>query len=75
METKRHQSYIIPLIVISVCLFAFGIPFLFSVGVDDTRDDIVLSPRFTTTPTPLDRILTQQAFGPFFHANVSASFG
>lgn len=63
---KKSQSLIIPVIVIGVCLIAFGIPLLFSVGVDDTHDDIVLAPRFTPTPTPLDRALTQQAFADLF---------
>ena len=66
MNDKKSQSVVIPVIVISVCLVAFVIPFLFSLGVDDTHDDVVLAPRFTATSTPLDRIFTQQAFADLF---------
>jgi hypothetical protein len=65
MEEKRQQSLVIPIIAIFVCLLAFGIPYLF-LGVEDTHADVVLVPRFTATPTPLDRILTQQAFAALF---------
>ena len=66
MDDKKNRSLIVPLIVISICLLAFGIPFLFFNGVDQSRDDIVLLPRYTPTPTPLDRVLTQQAFANLF---------
>jgi hypothetical protein len=66
METKKSQSLVIPIVVVAVCLVAFGIPYLFFMGVDDSRDDIVLVPPFTATPTPLDRILTRQAFANLF---------
>lgn len=71
MQRKRQQSLVIPFVVLGVCLFAFGIPYLFYVGVDDTRDDIVLAPRFTATPTPLDRIFTQQAFADLFFTDTA----
>ncbi len=66
MDKKKNQSLIIPFIVITVCLLAFGIPFLFSLRVDDSRDDLVVSPRSTPTSTPVDRVLTQQAFANLF---------
>lgn len=66
MDNKKNRSLVVPLVVISICLLAFGIPFLFSMGSDQSHDDIVLSPRFTPTPTPLDRVLTQQAFANLF---------
>ena len=71
MQRKRQQSLVIPFVVLGVCLFAFGIPYLFFRGVDDSRDDIVLAPRFTPTPTPLDRILTQQAFADLFFTDTA----
>lgn len=71
MQRKRQQSLVIPFVVLGVCLFAFGIPYLFFMKVDDSRDDIVLAPRFTATPTPLDRIFTQQAFADLFFTDTA----
>lgn len=65
MIEKRQQSLVIPVVVILVSLLAFGIPLLV-LGTDNAHDDIVLSPRFSPTPTPLDRIFTQQAFAALF---------
>lgn len=66
MESKRNHSLVIPIMVIGVCLFAFGIPFLFSKQNNNAPDDIVLMPRSSATPTPQDRALTQQAFALLF---------
>lgn len=71
MQRKRQQSLVIPFVVLGVCLFAFGIPYMFFMGVDDSRDDVVLAPRFTATPTPLDRIFTQQAFADLFFTDTA----
>jgi len=54
-----------------VCLFSFGIPFLLAGGGQDTYSDILLQPRASSTPTPLDRALTQQAFASLFFTSTS----
>ena len=73
MQTQRQQGFAIPVVVMFVCLLAFGIPYLVS-GGRDPHADVVLAPRQSPTPTPLDRILTQQAFANLFFTPTSDSF-
>lgn len=73
MQTQRQQGFAIPVVVMFVCLLAFGIPYLVA-GGRDAHSDVVLAPRQSPTPTPLDRILTQQAFANLFITPTSDSF-
>lgn len=73
MQTQRQQGFAIPVVVMFVCLLAFGIPYLVS-GGRDAHSDVVLAPRQSPTPTPVDRILTQQAFANLFFTPTSDSF-
>ncbi len=73
MQTQRQQGFVIPVVVIFVCLLAFGIPYLVA-GGRDTYSDVVLVPRLSPTPTPLDRILTQQAFANLFFTPTNEPF-
>lgn len=73
MQSQRQQGFAIPVVVIFICLLAFGIPYLVS-GGRDAHSDVVLVPRQSPTPTPLDRILTQQAFANLFFTPTSDSF-
>ncbi len=73
MQTQRQQGFAIPIVVMFVCLLAFGIPYLVS-GGRDAHSDVVLVPRQSPTPTPVDRILTQQAFANLFFTPTSDSF-
>lgn len=72
MQTQRQQGFAIPIVVIFVCLLAFGIPYLVA-GGRDTHSDVVLVARQSPTPTPLDRLLTQQAFANLFFTPTSDS--
>lgn len=73
MQTQRQQGFAIPVVVMFVCLLAFGIPYLVS-GGREAHSDVVLVPRQSPTPTPVDRILTQQAFANLFFTPTSDSF-
>ena len=62
MRSSNIQSLVIILAVIGISAFAFGIPFMVYGERPERHDDIILLPKYSATPTPLDRTLTREAF-------------
>src|SRR5678810_798337 len=62
MRSNNSQISVVILVLVGTCMLAFYFPFVFGGDRLETRPDIVLTPRFTTTPTPIDRAMTREAF-------------
>ena len=71
-ETKKLQGFVISIGFLVVMGGALGIPFIVSGPGQDKLDDVVLQPRYSPTPTPLSRALTQQAFAALFFTPTSS---
>ena len=55
-----------------VAFFAFQLPSIILGESPEIIDDIILTPRFTTTPTPPEMALTQQAFALLFYTSTNS---
>ncbi len=66
MKSNVKMSSTIFLAVFGTVVLAFGLPFMLIGSPPERHDDIIFTPQFTATPTPLDRVLTQSAFAQLF---------